>query len=84
MRITLLTCLFVVFGFFDGFTNQEDLKRDYAQAISFYKNGDFRKAIPLLLNVHKSDPNNANVNYVLGNCYLNIAQLIYSCLLQKQ
>jgi outer membrane protein OmpA-like peptidoglycan-associated protein len=44
----------------------------YADAGEFMYSGDYRDALEILLTLHARDYQTANINYLIGECYLNI------------
>jgi hypothetical protein len=50
----------------------KDLKETFAQAESFYLFGDYENANPLYLTMAAYVPDNFNIIYKIGECYLNI------------
>jgi len=60
-----------------GFVFSQEIKPDrkfinkFYDAEAFMYEGNFDEALPLLLELHNMDPDNANVQYKLGYCYLN-------------
>ncbi len=51
--------------------SKSDLKDFFTQAESHYLYGEYELAIPLYLILYESLPDNANIAYKLGVCYLN-------------
>ena len=49
---------------------QAQEKDNFNQAKLHLANHKLNQAIPILENLWKSDPNNANLNYLLGLCYV--------------
>lgn len=47
----------------------------FADAEYYLEYADFREALPLYQQLYKHNPLNANTNYRLGQCYLNLAGL---------
>lgn len=47
-------------------------KRVFVDAEYFLLYEEYKDALPLYLEIHKSYPNNANISYRIGQCYLNI------------
>jgi hypothetical protein len=50
----------------------KEVKETFAQAESFYLYGDFETANPLYLTIAAYEPDNYNIIYKIGECYLNI------------
>mgnify|MGYP006284430913 CR=1 FL=1 len=49
-----------------------ELEEQFLDADSWYYYEDFREALPLFMKVLDAEPENYNVNYKIGICYLNI------------
>jgi outer membrane protein OmpA-like peptidoglycan-associated protein len=47
----------------------------FERAIESYNAGNYFEALPLFLELEKSDTSNANVNYLVGECYLKARNL---------
>lgn len=62
-----------------GTTNAQNSNLDYktlfADAEYFFLYHDYQEALPLYLRALEKMPNSANLNYRIGQCYLNIAGL---------
>jgi len=70
--IKRLIFLFVAFISTVSFVAQEkSFKELYAESISFLEVGNYRKALPVLLDMYKMDKKNANTAFTIGNCYMN-------------
>lgn len=48
----------------------KDFSEKFLQAFSIYEEGNSYDALPLFLELHKMDSSNANVCYLVGDCYL--------------
>ena len=53
-------------------SNGQDFKKKFIEAEYFFMWEDFSEALPLYLDLLKIEPDNANVNYRAGICYLHI------------
>ncbi|MHC1707815.1 MAG: hypothetical protein AB9842_09870 [Bacteroidales bacterium] len=49
-----------------------DLKSDFEQARELINNNQYQDALPILLRLLKEDPQNSNLNFLVGYCYYNI------------
>jgi hypothetical protein len=68
---------FIILFFFSAIATSlnsqvKDVKETFAQAESFYLFGDFETANPLYLTIAAYVPDNYNIIYKIGECYLNI------------
>jgi hypothetical protein len=62
-------CFSLIIG---GFGQQAtDLKQVFLAAESYYLFEEFEEALPLYLRVHRSEPDNYNLYFKIGVCYLN-------------
>ncbi len=70
-RILLPTLLSVIF-LSQGFSQQEtDLQATFLTAESYFLFEEFKEALPLYLRIHRAQPENDNINYKIGVCFLN-------------
>ena len=51
----------------------KEVKNLYAQAEAYYLYGQYDLANPLYLTIASFEPDNLNIKYKIGNCYLNIS-----------
>lgn len=51
---------------------KKELEETYKDANSYFYFEDYEEAVALYLQVYKHQPNNSNLNYRIGFCYLNI------------
>jgi tetratricopeptide (TPR) repeat protein len=70
IRLQLLTL--ILFSATAQAQTSKEVKDMFAQAESNYLYGDFELANPLYLQIASFIPDNQNINYKIGNCYLNI------------
>ncbi len=54
-------------------TDDATVSKLFNRAVSYSEQGDFERAIPLFKRVAEKEPENINVLYNLGHCYLNAA-----------
>jgi tetratricopeptide (TPR) repeat protein len=59
-------------GLFDSLFGSKDPQYLYEQVLEFIDNKNYAKAIPLLEQIIRIDPNSANCHYVVGHCYSQI------------
>ncbi len=52
-------------------TDKSTVSKLFNRAVSYSEKGDFERAIPLFKRVAEKEPENINVLYNLGHCYLN-------------
>jgi hypothetical protein len=71
MRKTAFS-LIIFFGTIIGSHAQStDLREVFLAAESYYLFEEFDEALPLYLRIHRQSPDNDNVNFKIGVCYLN-------------
>jgi len=71
MKKNILLSLFLLF-FYSGFSQTGQFKEIFIDAEYKFMYENFKGAIPLYKKVLKEQPDNANINYRLGLCYLNL------------
>ena len=57
---------------FSNLTHAQDFKKDFIQAEYHFLWEEFSEALPYYLKLLKMEPDNANINYRAGICYLHI------------
>jgi len=68
----LLLSIIIVSGLFNSAKSQEtDLRELYLAAESYFLFEEFNEALPLYLRIHRRTPENDNVNFKIGVCFLN-------------
>lgn len=72
LLVTLVSLLLYSFAFSQI---EGELKEKFIDAEYYYLYEDFNNALPLYLEVSKKYPDNSNVNYRIGMCYLHLAVL---------
>jgi outer membrane protein OmpA-like peptidoglycan-associated protein len=66
---TLILTIFL--GFTGSFAQaQDDFTRKFEKATAVYAAGDFYEALPAYLELYRRDTANANLCYLVGDCYL--------------
>lgn len=65
-----LACLFMIVGAF--VLKKPTPKQKIAQGDVLFAAEDYQGALPLYLEANKMDPSNANTNFKIGVCYMNI------------
>ncbi|MCB8999749.1 MAG: PD40 domain-containing protein [Bacteroidales bacterium] len=64
--------IFLLYFFLSAFPQQStDLKQVFLAAESYYLFEEFDEALPLYLRLHRADPENYNLYFKIGVCYLN-------------
>ncbi len=67
--------VFIIFLFsvtvFNSFSQDSDLREVFLAAESYFLFEEFDEALPLYLRIHRQSPDNDNVNFRIGVCYLN-------------
>ena len=67
-----LICLFTVFFLSVDFVAQDkSFKELYDESFSYLELGNYRQALPILLEMYEMDKKNANTAFTIGNCYMN-------------
>ncbi len=77
MRSKQLLVLLIYFLFFyiPGYSqnlSRADIKKKFVEGNSFFLFEEYSDALPYYLELHKLYPDNNNLNYKIGICYLNI------------
>ena len=73
MRRGVLFFIFLFFVVFNALGQKDSyFKRVFVDAEYYLLYEEYRDALPLYLEIQKSYPNNANIDYRIGQCYLNI------------
>lgn len=67
-----LILLFAWLPFFALCQSKSDIDETYRDANSYFYFEDYEEALALYQKIYKSQPNNSNLNYRIGFCYLNI------------
>ena len=71
-RFKLLLLALVIFPAVASTQSSQEVKEMFAQAEAYYLFGDYESANPLYLSIAAFIPDNYNVIYKIGDCYLNI------------
>ena len=69
MRVLLFS--FVALFCLNSFAQNSDFKKKFDQSQIYMSEGNYDKALPLLLELNALDQGNANINFRIGECYLN-------------
>ncbi len=69
--ITLIISAHVFFASFGQ--TQQDINNLFRDANAYFYFEDYEEALALYLDIYESFPNNQNIDYRIGICYLNIA-----------
>jgi hypothetical protein len=72
MRFRLLLFTLVIFPAVASTQTSQEVKEMFAQAEAYYLYGDYELANPLYLTLAAFVPDNSNIIYKIGDCYLNI------------
>ncbi|RMG83742.1 MAG: hypothetical protein D6707_00455 [Bacteroidetes bacterium] len=70
LSIVLLLSIASVPTLFAG-NNNNDFKKKFAEATGYLYDKDYVDALPILLELHEMQPDNANINFQIGLCYFN-------------
>jgi hypothetical protein len=71
----IIYCILIIsFFLFENSTTQKpEVKKDiFLEAESYLLFEEYNDALPLYLKLYKDNPNNANLKYRIGECYLNM------------
>ena len=70
-----IICLIVISLFSTGLFSQETpiLQESFLEAEYFFMKQDYSDALPAYLQLYEKMPDNANLAFRIGVCYLNIA-----------
>ncbi|MFN8242178.1 MAG: tetratricopeptide repeat protein [Bacteroidales bacterium] len=71
-RMMLVLILLTVLATTVSAQSVKEVKEMFAQAESYYLYGEYELANPLYLSIESFQPDNANILYKIGTCYLNI------------
>jgi len=66
--------LFLFTAFFlsvNAVSQDKGFKELYAESFSYLELGNYRDALPILLEMYEMDKKNANTAFTIGNCYMN-------------
>ena len=66
--------LFLFTAFFlslNAISQDKGFKELYAESFSYLELGNYRGALPILLEMYEMDKKNANTAFTIGNCYMN-------------
>ncbi len=66
-----LYTLFILLAFVTVTAQTDDLKETFLEAESYFLFEEFNEALPLYLKIHRAEPENDNINYKIGVCFLN-------------
>ena len=68
----LVLFLLATFSLFVNVVAQnKSFKELYAESFSYLELGNYREALPILLEMYEMDKKNANTAFTIGNCYMN-------------
>ncbi len=56
-------------------SSEKNFKKIFTEGNYFYYREDYKDALSLFKQLYKEQPDNANINYKIGSCYLNIPTL---------
>ena len=72
LRFRLLLFIMLIFPAVASTQTSQEVKEMFAQAEAYYLYGDYELANPLYLTLAAFVPDNFNIVYKIGDCYLNI------------
>jgi len=72
LRILVVIISFIMFNLNILATEDPTIKEKFLSASYFYLYEDYESALPLYLELYDKEPTNANLNFKIGNCYLQI------------
>ena len=67
-RLILILVTFLVCNSY----NSQSFKKLYKESLKYLEVNDYENALPLLMKMYDLKPNNANTNFSIGNCLMNI------------
>jgi tetratricopeptide (TPR) repeat protein len=70
LTVLVLNCLLA--GAVMAQNREAEFKEVYPNASKLFDNEEYTEALNFLLGLHKLSPRNANINYLIGRCYLNL------------
>jgi len=71
MNKGLIFLLITVLSSVNFVAQEKSFKELYAESISYLEVDNYRKALPILLDMFEKDKKNANTAFTIGNCYMN-------------
>ena len=71
MNKLVLFLLATFFLFVNVVAQDKSFKELYAESFSYLELGNYREALPILLEMYEMDKKNANTAFTIGNCYMN-------------
>ncbi len=73
MRQCVYICLFLTICFAEAFSQDQSLfKKNFLDAEYFFITEEYQEAVYLYSELLKIDPDNANIHFLLGACYLSL------------
>ncbi|MHC1705529.1 MAG: OmpA family protein [Tenuifilaceae bacterium] len=71
----IIVCLLFVIGSFNASAQDNNYKILFTDAEYYFLFQDYKEALPIYLKLYEQNRSNANLNYRIGMCYLNIPGL---------
>ncbi|MFW5820004.1 MAG: hypothetical protein ACOCWA_01840 [Bacteroidota bacterium] len=71
MKKTLIALFLIIHPFLTLHSQDTDLRETFLAAESYFLFEEFNEALPLYLKIYRNNPENDNVNFKIGVCYLN-------------
>ena len=70
----ILKIIFINLVFISFIYPQNTLKKKFTEAEYLFLDEEYSNALPLYLALYNQDSTNANLNYKIGLCYLNLPE----------
>lgn len=67
----LLFALFILIPVISAYSQSANLKETFLEAESYFLFEEYNEALPLYLKINRENPDNDNINYKIGVCFLN-------------
>ncbi len=71
MKKSLIALLFIINPLIISYSQETDYRELFLAAESYFLFEEFSEALPLYLRIHRNNPDNDNVNFKIGVCFLN-------------
>lgn len=69
-----------LFLLFSGTVFSQSFKKLYKEAFKYLEVQDYPHALPILMKMYEMKPDNANTNFSIGNCLMNISHREYEAI----
>ena len=65
---------------FSGTVFSQSFKKLYKESFKYLEVQDYPHALPILMKMYEMKPDNANTNFSIGNCLMNISHREYEAI----